>query len=123
MSATLYPIVLEKGSQFTLDLIWKDPSGNPYDLTGYNAKLEVFQDPNFYTPVIKASTLGDGTANTTLTLGGSAGTISAVLDVGALALLTNGLRTIYGLTLLSAGGIYTRLFEGPVAVRAQIVEW
>lgn len=123
MVATVYPIVMEKGSQFTLDLVWQDSSGNPINLTGYNAKFEVFQDPNYYTPVIKASTLTDGTANTTLTLGGAAGTISVVVDVGALALLTDGQRTIYGLTLLSSGGVYTRLFEGSVTLKPQIVEW
>ena len=123
MSATIYPLVFEKGSQFTLDLIWQDSSGTPVNLTGYAAKMEVFQDPNYYTAVIKASSLGDGTANTTLTLGGSAGSISVIIDVGALALLTDGQRTTYGLTLLSGGGVYTRLFEGPVTLKPLVVEW
>lgn len=123
MSATLYPLLFEKGAQFTLDLIWKDPSGNPYNLTGYNAKMEVFQDPNYYTPVIKASTLGDGTANTSIALGGVAGSISIIIDVGALALLTDGQRTTYGLALLSSGGIYTRLFEGPVTLKPLSLVW
>lgn len=123
MASTLYPVVMEKGSQFTLNLVWQDSSGNPINLTGYNAKMEVFQDPNYYTPVIKASTLLDGTANTTLTLGGAAGTISVVIDVNALALLTDGQKTTYGLTLLSGGGVYTLLFEGPVTLRPLRVVW
>jgi hypothetical protein len=85
--------------------------------------MEVFQDPNYYTPVIKASTLGDGTANTSIALGGTAGSISIIIDVGALALLTDGQKTIYGLTLLSSGGIYTRLFEGPVTLKPLSLVW
>lgn len=122
MSATIWPVVMEKGSQFTLDLNWQDSSGTPINLTGYNAKFEVFQDPNYYTPTVKASTLGDGTANTSLTLD-SSGNISVIVDVGALALLTDGQKTVYGLTMLSSGGIYTRLFEGPVTLKPMIVEW
>ena len=123
MASSFFPLLFEKGSDFSLDLTWLPDNQTPADLTGFNAKFEVFQDPNYYTPVVIASTLGDGTTGTSLVLGGNTGTVAVTVGVTALALLTDDVRTVYSLTLESSGGQFTKLFGGIVALKPLTVEW
>lgn len=123
MAASYLPIVMEKGSTFTLNLLYQSPQLQNIDITGCNAEMQVFQEPNYYTPVITLNSAGGGTAGTSLILGGTAGTINISMTPAVVARLTDNLRTVYGLILESPTGQFTRLFEGPVSLKRLLTQW
>lgn len=120
-SVAQYNLVFEQGTTYSLVLTWNAPNGAPMDLTGYSAKIHVVSSFQNQQSLLEFNSAGGGTAGTTLTLGGVAGTIT----VGA----TNAATTAmvfssgqYGLLVMSAGGVVTKLIEGNVNV-VQGVSW
>jgi len=59
------------------------------------------------------------TANSRITLGGTAGTVNLLVAATVTAALTPGLY-VYDLELVSGGGEVTRLIEGNFNVRAEV---
>lgn len=114
MAAGKRDIYIEQGATFRLNLLWKDSLGNPVNLTGYSARMQVrraYNNP--YT--LLSLTSSDGT----ITLGGSLGTI--VVD--GPALLTEEMSSrvgVYDLELESADGTVTRLLEGKVTISPEV---
>jgi hypothetical protein len=59
------------------------------------------------------------TANSRITLGGTAGTVDLLVAANVTAALTPGLY-VYDLELVSGGGEVTRLIEGNFNVKAEV---
>jgi hypothetical protein len=59
------------------------------------------------------------TANTTIVLGGTLGTIALTVAANTTANLTPALY-VYDLEVVSAGGVVTRLIEGNFNVKAEV---
>lgn len=112
--AANYNITIEQGATFQFNLIWKDSSGNPIDLTGYTAKMQVRQRYSSEDAALTMSTEAG-----TIVLGGAAGTINITGPAVDTATITIK-QGVYDVELTSAGGIVTRLIEGCVAVSPEV---
>lgn len=114
MTAATHDIVIEQGATFRLNLLWKDSSDVPINLTGYTARMQVRRkhaDPTIL--------LNFTTENGAIALGGAAGTI----QVTGLATLTDDVPAkpgVYDLELVSAGGVVTRLVQGSVTITPEV---
>lgn len=113
MSAGTYTIFVEQNADYPVVFTWSS-GGNPVNLTGYTARLQVQDSSN--NVLVDLSTENGG-----LVLGGAAGTITPKgLNAAATALLTAGKIARYDLILTSPGGIVTRLLEGPFIIDAGV---
>lgn len=113
MPAGQYTITAEAGATFRLSLVWRDPDGDPIDLTTYTARMQVRVSPADDDPLVSLTT-GSG-----ITLGGAAGTIDITVAATATDDWDEG-RYRYDIEMVSAGGIVTRLLEGPFIVRPEV---
>jgi hypothetical protein len=113
MSAATYNILAEQGATFALSLLYNDTAGDPIDLTGYTAAMHVR---------LKASTVSTITelssGDSTITLGGAAGTILLAIDAATTETFTGG-KYVYDLELYN-GAIVTRLIQGSFTVSAEV---
>ena len=108
-------LTLEQGSPFSLDLVWNSPSGTPVDLTGYSAELVMATDLVNKTPLVLFTTGSGATPDTSLTLGGPAGTIS--VSASAQATSSMGFASgVYALLVQDSSSVITKLLEGYVAL-------
>lgn len=113
MSAGNYTFVCEQGATFSRTLTWRDPNGDPIDLTGYSARMQVRPTARGATEPLVEITDGDG-----ITLGGEEGTIALYVDADATASLpAEPLR--YDIELEQDGNV-TRLLAGWFKVVAEV---
>lgn len=115
MTAATHDIIIEQGSVFTLNLVYKDSLGAPVNLTGYSARMQVRHKFSSTTPVLSL------VSPTDITLGGALGTIVAK----ATASMTQGLGIkvgVYDLELVppSGAGDAFRLVEGSVTITPEV---
>jgi hypothetical protein len=115
MPAGKHDIIIEQGATFRRVITWKDSAGVPINLTGYTAKMQVRERVGSSTVVLECST-----ANTRITLGGSAGTITIVAQDEVTVLLTAMPKAVYDLELTSPGGEVTRLLRGSVEIIGEV---
>lgn len=108
-------ISFEQGTPFDLVFTWTDLNGNPIDITGYKAQLLVATDLIYKTPIILFSSESGGAPNTTVTLGGTAGTIQVQAPDFVTAAMTFE-TAVYSLIVQSPTGVNTKLLEGTVVV-------
>lgn len=113
MSAATYNILAEQGATFALNLLYNDSAGDPIDLTTYTAAMHVRLKASTVTTVLELST-GDST----ITLGGAAGTILLAIDAATMETFTAG-KYVYDLELYN-GAITTRLIEGTFTIKAEV---
>lgn len=117
MTVANYQLTIDQGTNFTLTLTWQNPNGTPVDLTGYTAKVHVVDNLNNRTSLLEFNSVSGGSPGTTLTLGGTAGTVTMGLTAAASAALTftDGQ---YAVLVDSPGGVITRLLQGTVHVNS-----
>ena len=113
MSATTYDILIEQGATYSQVITYKE-AGVAVNLTGYTARMQV------RATLESASTLVElTTANSRITLGGSAGTITLTISATDTAALTAG-RGVYDLELVSGSGIVTQLLQGVATISRNV---
>lgn len=100
-------LTLHQGADWSLRLTWKDDEGDPYNLTGWTAKLR-FRDRQSYA-VLDELTTEDGH----IVLGGALGTLTATLDVLEIAAYTWTWATL-NLTLIDPSGNPSPLLKADV---------
>lgn len=113
MPAGNYDLFIEQGATFKQSITWRDSVGNPVNLTGYEARLQIRTDLKSTTPIVSL------TETAGITLGGVLGTIELLIsasDTSAIA-VTKG---VYDLELESSDGIVTRLLEGKVVIKPEV---
>lgn len=96
------------GATFALTLTWLDGDGEPIDLTGYTAAMNVVNGQDI---VISLST-----ANGRISLGGLAGTMQLTIPASATAPLQPA-TCDYDLLLTSQAGVVTPLVAGICTIR------
>lgn len=108
----IYDMTCQQGATFTKSITWKDSAGDPVDLTGYTARMQVRADPDT-AEILELTTSGG------ITLGGVAGTIALLASAATTAALAPGIYR-YDLELVSGAGVVTRLLQGRFIVDAEI---
>ena len=111
--AGIYNFTMDQGSTYTVQMVYLDPNGNPINLTGYTAKMQLrlqYGDP------VAALTLT--TENGGITINGPTGTIN-ILATDEQTLVLQPTFYVYDLDILS-GGTIQRLVQGQVTVRPEV---
>ena len=113
MAIIKYDLFIEQGAEFTKSFEWKDSTGEPVDLTGYTARMQI--RPSVSSDTVIASLT---TENGRITLGGTAGTISLFLG----ATVTDGISKggVYDLELVQTEDNVVRFAEGSVTVSKEV---
>ena len=113
MTAGIYNFTIDQGSNWDLNVVYKDANGNPINLTGYTAAMQLRQNYNSDTAVLTLSTSNGG-----ITITGAQGK----LVLSATAIQTGALDAgfyVYDLEITS-GGVVTRLIQGQVTVAGEV---
>ena len=122
MPAVKHNLYIEQGATFKMSFTWNqaatyDPTqpGDPIDLTGYTARMQIRKNQQSPTQV-------DATdANGKIALGGTTGRITVTLSASD----TDGLNTraaLYDLEVQDSTGVVTRLLQGTVTVDPNITQ-
>jgi|TARA_R110000787_G_scaffold152792_1_gene266699 hypothetical protein len=114
MSAGYHHFIIEQGATFGQTLTLKDSSGTVINLTGYSsAEMDLRKTPESTSTVATLTT-----ANSRITLGGSAGTVVLLITAADTANLAEG-DGHYDLEITTGTNIY-RIMEGTYSVRRNI---
>lgn len=108
MVAAVYDIVVEIGTTFQMDLVWKDHNGVPIDNTYFAGRMQFRQTPKSDVVLLEFSD-SDGS----LTFGGADGRI----HISGLAEVSETITARFGyydLKVLSPDGTLKRLIQGSV---------
>ena len=108
--AAVYNGVIDQGADWYINFTYKDPSGNPINLTGYTAALQMRTSPLARTTVLSLTT-GAG-----ITITGSTGLVAVHATATQTAAIAPG-KYSYDLEIAN-GGIVTRLIQGTMEVSA-----
>jgi hypothetical protein len=111
--AATYGFTADKGATFTQVIKWKDANKNLINLSGYTASMVIREKTTAASTVLTLST-----ANSRITLGGAAGTIT--LSVSATDMDIDAGQYTYTLELTSASNEVTRLLMGAFVVRPDV---
>jgi len=120
MAAGTLNIVIEQGATFQKKLTWADDitfplAGNPIDITGYTARMQLREEKDSPDPAILELT----DANGRITIGGANGEIDLFIDDADTETLTIE-SGFYDLEIESPAGIVTRLVEGTFQLSTEV---
>ncbi|OZI17919.1 hypothetical protein [Bordetella genomosp. 7] len=105
MNAGYYDLHIDQGATFRLLFTWKDSEGEPVDLSGCEARMQMrYIHPD---DLVLSLSTGDGD----IVLGGTAGTVELKLEPERTAPLTQ-LTGAYDLEIVYQGGDIVRLLQG-----------
>jgi len=127
MAAGRYLLTIEQGSTTDLLLEWKDSNGEPVDLSGYTARMQIRPSVDSSTKYldITSATASDGTGlnltpqSGSFTLPRTSGSIGLFISAASSSNL-NFTEGVYDIELQSNGGIVTRLLEGLVKLSKEV---
>jgi hypothetical protein len=108
-----HDITIYKGATFRLPVVWKDSAGDPYNLTGYTARMQIRRSVGAATAEVSL------TSASGITITPATGSIVAVIsatDTSALTIPSG----VYDLELEDAAGVVTRLLEGSVTISPEV---
>ena len=114
MSAGYHHFIVEQGATFGQTLTLKDSAGSVLNLTGFSGAMQFRENPE-----ASSSILDITTANSRMTMGGNAGTITLAVSATDTAALTAS-DGVFDLEITSGAGIVTRLIEGTFSIRRNI---
>lgn len=99
-------LTAQQNADFDTVITYKDANGNPINLTGYTAQMQVRIS---YSESTAAVSLTNGSG---ITLGGSAGTVTIHIPATTTATLQAPKIYVYDVRLVSSGGNVYRILEG-----------
>lgn len=113
-----FNLIFEQSATFQHTVNWKDPDGDPIDLTGFRIRMQVRQSASASTTLLSfdSDNLASGQSITALDATGSFTITLTPAVTGAL----NFNAAEYDLTATSPGGIVYRLHEGKATVSAGV---
>ena len=115
MSAGYHHFIIEQGATFGQTLTLKDSSDTLINLTGYaSAEMDLRETPESSAVVATLTT-----ANSRITLGGSAGTVTLSISATDTANLTAG-DGVYDLEIVDGNSRVYRILEGTYSIRRNI---
>ena len=130
MAAGKYSFTIEQGATVNFEIAYKDSSGNPINLTGYQARMQLRPDPGSSTLYLTLSSSLDP-CGTGLNMSGSgglkpptSGAIGVFISAASSSQLSFDLAS-YDLEISSGSGncyVVNRLLEGKVKLSKQITE-
>ena len=135
MAAGKYSFAIEQGSTVDFEIAYKDSSGNPIDLTGYQARMQIRPSKGSDTVYLTlsssatppTSTPADGTG---LNMSGSnglnpptSGTIGIYIDAVSSSAFTFN-EAVYDLEIVTGSTypVVTRLLEGSIRLIQEVTE-
>ena len=124
MAAGKYSFIIEQGSTYQSELVYKDSAGEPIDLTDYSAKMQIRPNPGSTTLYLTlSSSIGpDGSGLNLNGLNGTtpktSGSIGIIISAYSSSLLTFD-QAVYDLELYS-GSFVTRIIEGRVQLSKEV---
>ena len=113
MLAGVYKIVCDQGATFERLLTSAEPSGDPMNLTGYTARMQVRPEIESTNVLVELTT-----TNGRLVLGGAAGTIA--MSLGPEITATIDRDGFYDLEIISSGGAVHRVLRGRFVVNLEV---
>lgn len=113
MTAGIYNFTMDQGSNWDLNVVYKDANGNPINLTGYTAAMQLRQNYNSDTAVLTLSTSDGG-----ITITGAEGKLVLSATAAQTGALDAGFY-VYDLEITS-GGVVTRLIQGQITVAGEV---
>jgi hypothetical protein len=111
--AAYYKIHVEQGATWRRVLTLKDDDGDPVDLTGFTARMQVRESQDSPTPLLSLTT-GSG-----ITVDGPAGQLT-LLIADETSTAWTWRYGVYDLEVESAGGEVTRLLRGEIEVDREV---
>lgn len=114
MSAASYDFEIEQGTTLLKPIVWKDSNGDPVNLTGYTAKMQIRKSASATDVLLELST-----SNSKLAIDASAGKVTMIFSSTTTAAI-DWSRGKYDLELTSSSGVVTRLLEGEITVSKEI---
>lgn len=105
-----FTLKLERGSTYSLVVLYRDSDGNAVNLTGYTAKLQALQNLSDTTPAISLDE-ADG-----ITITAASGRLDVEISAAITAALDAKRYAFYELQVTSPGSVVTRLLQGVVEV-------
>jgi hypothetical protein len=124
MAAGKYSFVIEQGSTFQRDLVYKDSDGAPIDLSNYSSRMQIRPSPGSATLylTLSSSLMPDGTGLNMNGISGlipaASGTIGIVISAASASMLTFD-EAAYDLEIYS-GSYASRIIEGKVKLSKEI---
>jgi len=131
MAAGKYNFIIEQGATTNFEFVYKDSSGNPIDLTGYTARMDLRPTPGASTSYLTLSS-SLGPCGTGLNMSGSGGlSASKPLTSGSIGVYISAASSSaltfteasYDLEIVSGSGncaVVTRLVEGKVTLSKEV---
>jgi len=115
MTAGIYNFTLDQGSVFYINLQYEDPDGNPINLTGNTARMQLRRQ--YSTPAVLTLTTGGGG----IVITGATGNIAIEITDEQTETLEGGFY-LYDLEL-NNGGVISRLIQGTITVSPQVTDY
>jgi uncharacterized protein YjlB len=112
--AGIYNIVADQGATLSRVITWRDSARNPYNITGYTARMHVRSTVESATTILELTT-----ANSRITLGGATGQVTLTVTATDMTAVPAG-KYVYDLELVSSTGVVSRLVQGNFAVRGEV---
>jgi hypothetical protein len=114
MKPAAYDIEIIQGQTFDCPVVWKDGDGEPIDLTGYSARMQIRRS-KASPDVLFELTTGNGR----IAIDGPAGKATLTITAEESAAFT-WRRGVYDLELVAADSVVRRLLEGAVEVNREV---
>ncbi len=114
-TAGTYNITMDQGAQWTLTVVYDDNNGNPIDLTGFTAKMQLRKKFDSPTAILTLESPSSGIVITPLT-----GTLQLTATTAQMTGIEGGIY-VYDLEIAS-GGVVTRLMMGSATVRSEVTK-
>ena len=112
--AGTYNMTCQQGATLDKSITWSDSARNPYNLTGYTARMQVRSSVSSPTVLLELTT-----TNGRIILGSSEYNIRLLVDAITTSALTPGLY-VYDLEVVSGSGVVDRIIEGNFKVNAEV---
>lgn len=128
MAAGTYNFTIEQGATLDFEITYQDSNSNPIDLSGYQAKMQIKDEPGGSTTYITLTSTLDNTG-TGLNMSGSSGTkplSSGSIGIYIAAVSSSQLTFdsgFYDLELINGTGntaTVTRLLQGKVTLSKEV---
>ena len=116
MTAGIYNFTLDQGSVFYINLQYKDPDGNPINLTGQTARMQLRRQYGYPVVLTLTTDPGDG-----IVITGATGNIAITITDERTEILESGFY-VYDLELNNAG-VINRLIQGTLTVSPQVTDY
>lgn len=113
MAAGIYNFTCEQGATFTRVINATDAAGDPIDLTGYTARMQVRRDLDASSIIIELTT-----ENGRISLDGASGEITLTIDAEDTSAIPR--PGVYDLELESDGGTVIRLLKGTFNLDSEV---